>query len=265
MNPSVGQVPPLASPVPAGMVCIYDQRLSADAASFDVQNISQAYAHLKIVASLRGTVAGALGDAHMRFNNDTANNYDGQWIRAIAATVASGESFSGASGWLGSIAGSTAGANTWSPIDMTLADYTSAREKYCQANTLLKMSTATTDIRLFSNSFAWRGTAAVNRVTIFPASGNWAAGSRLTIYGLLSQGAAPPVTTLAPGGIGTSFPVSPANGELFTLVDSLTAPTFSWRFRYVPRSRTPTSGCSSAAALSMPRLLRGIHYVGYPC
>ena len=66
-------------PVPAGMVCIYDQRLSADAASFDVQNISQGYAHLKIVASLRGTVAGALGDAHMRFNNDTANNYDGQW------------------------------------------------------------------------------------------------------------------------------------------------------------------------------------------
>jgi hypothetical protein len=34
-------------------------------------------------------------------------------------------------------------------------------------------------------------------------------------------------------GIGTVFPGSPLNGEEFIIVDSLTTPTYSWRFRYV--------------------------------
>lgn len=34
-------------------------------------------------------------------------------------------------------------------------------------------------------------------------------------------------------GIGTSLPGSPTNGDEYILVDSLTAPTYSWRFRYV--------------------------------
>jgi len=34
-------------------------------------------------------------------------------------------------------------------------------------------------------------------------------------------------------GIGTSLPASPADGQEYVLVDSLTAPTYAWRFRYV--------------------------------
>ena len=30
----------------------------------------------------------------------------------------------------------------------------------------------------------WRSTAAINRVTVFPATGNFIAGTRLTIYGM---------------------------------------------------------------------------------
>ena len=37
----------------------------------------------------------------------------------------------------------------------------------------------------------------------------------------------------AVGGFGTNFPGSPFDGQEFTLVDSLTAPTYSWKFRYV--------------------------------
>lgn len=32
---------------------------------------------------------------------------------------------------------------------------------------------------------AWKSTSAINRITIFPSAGNFIAGSRLTIYGLL--------------------------------------------------------------------------------
>lgn len=41
------------------------------------------------------------------------------------------------------------------------------------------------------------------------------------------------VTTLGSGGgYGTSLPASPTDGQEFTLVDSATAPTYQWRFRY---------------------------------
>lgn len=38
---------------------------------------------------------------------------------------------------------------------------------------------------------------------------------------------------ITPANIGTAFPGSPADGQIFTLVDSLTAPTYAWTFRYV--------------------------------
>jgi Carbohydrate-binding module family 5/12 len=44
----------------------------------------------------------------------------------------------------------------------------------------------------------------------------------------------PPATSLGAVGIGTSLPASPLDGQEYVLVDSLTAPTYSWRFRYVP-------------------------------
>src|SRR4051794_18254355 len=35
------------------------------------------------------------------------------------------------------------------------------------------------------------------------------------------------------GGIGTSLPASPVDGQPYTLVDSTSAPTYAWRIRYV--------------------------------
>jgi hypothetical protein len=39
-------------------------------------------------------------------------------------------------------------------------------------------------------------------------------------------------------GFGTSLPASPVDGQDFVLVDSLTAPTYSWRFRYLAAKAT---------------------------
>lgn len=42
-----------------------------------------------------------------------------------------------------------------------------------------------------------------------------------------------PGTASGSASIGTSLPASPVNDQEFTLVDSLTAPTYSWKFKYV--------------------------------
>ena len=46
----------------------------------------------------------------------------------------------------------------------------------------------------------------------------------------------PPVSGAS--GIGTTLPVSPADGDEFILVDSLTAPTYQWRFKYLASKAT---------------------------
>jgi hypothetical protein len=43
----------------------------------------------------------------------------------------------------------------------------------------------------------------------------------------------------ASGGYGTSLPGSPTNGQEYTLVDSITNPSYQWRFRYNSGSTSP--------------------------
>src|SRR5262245_16485484 len=51
--------------------------------------------------------------------------------------------------------------------------------------------------------------------------------------------AAPVPWTSVGSNYGTSFPASPADGAEFVLVDSVTAPTYTWRFRYNAGSTSP--------------------------
>ena len=75
--------------------------------------------------------------------------------------------------------------------------------------------------------------------------GNWAAGTAYEPGDVVryqnvdfiavrpSTGQPPSVASqLAPPGYGTSLPASPVDGQEYILVDSVTAPTYSWRFRY---------------------------------
>ena len=235
VNPSTGQVPPRASAPPVGMVCIYDNKLAADAPSFDVTNIPQDYAHLDIVISGRTTEAVANSVLIMRLNGDTGNNYDLEMLYANSASILAAAYEGNNSVDAGRIAGASAPAGTAGRSIIELPDYTNPSFwKGGFVRAFIRNAAGAAAFYEFITGYQWRSVAPVNRITIQPSNAvNFVAGTRLTIYGRLSQGQAPPVTTLAPGGIGTSFPVSPANGELFTLVDSLTAPTYAWECRYV--------------------------------
>lgn len=43
-------------------------------------------------------------------------------------------------------------------------------------------------------------------------------------------------TSVIPAGRGTTLPATPYDGQEYVLVDSLTVPTYAWRFRYSPES-----------------------------
>ncbi len=170
----------------------------------------------------------------MRFNGDTGNNYYFEYLTTYATTASPTESLGNSQIYAGNCPSATAPAGAVGVMQAMIPNYAGT---IFQKGALIESSnrngTVSTTVRKDSIGAHWLNTAAINRIQFYGGSAALLAGSRLSIYGVLGVGQAPPATMLAPGGIGTDFPVSPANGELFTLVDSLTAPTYQWTFRYM--------------------------------
>lgn len=162
--------------LPESMVVIYDSTLAADAASFDVQNIPQGYKHLLIELSHLGTGAGQQ-NLLMRFNNDSGANYSGQVITATSGTIAGAGAESTTSMHVGYVYTDTKAGKTV----LQVPDYTGSLQKGVIGENSVRLSGGFYWVGSAGN---WASASAINRIALFPASGNFAAGSRLTIYGL---------------------------------------------------------------------------------
>ena len=171
------------------MVQLYDSTLGVATASFDVSSISGAYNHLRLHLLIRGDTAAANTRFQMRFNNDTAGNYDWQRMFLAAAGPPGGqESFAATSLEVGDIPAATSTASLFGQGVIDIAAYaqtTAHKLEQFSGTSIEGPGTGTGNMVLWSSGGRWRSTAAINRITIFPAAGNFIAGSRLTIYGLL--------------------------------------------------------------------------------
>src|ERR1043165_5104742 len=70
-----------------GLDVLFHQKLAADQASFDAQNIAQDYMHMVMMYKLRND-ASASAEAKLTFNNDTGNNYYDMLFRSTSTTAA---------------------------------------------------------------------------------------------------------------------------------------------------------------------------------
>lgn len=164
---------------------IYDTTLGVSAASIDVTGIVATYAHLMITLYARCDVASTFGTAVMRFNGDAGTNYDWQQLQGQAATASASENFANGALQIGNIPGNTAGANLFSANEIFIPNYAgSTNNKQFLAVAAAKVGTATTNMVVNVFGGGWRSAAAINRITIFPGSGNLVAGTRLTIHAL---------------------------------------------------------------------------------
>ena len=189
---------------------------------------------MQVIAQLRGTDTPGQITTFMRFNGDAANNYADEYLTWYAGTVTPTERLAASGIYIGNSPAAGAPANLSSFHDILIPNYAgTAFHKAIRSFGGNRNGTVTTTIRGDLTSGYWLSTAAINRITVYPGTALFAAGSRLSIYGIPTVGQAAPVTALAPGDVGIALPVSPVDGQIFTLVDSLTAPTYSWMFRYV--------------------------------
>jgi hypothetical protein len=165
-----------------------DSKLGAPAANFDLTSIDQNFGALLLVSYVRGdAVAGTIA-VQVRFNNDSGANYDAQSIHNSAATTAAaGENLAATSGMIdrGVSPGGSAAASEFGVVVTLIPAYTdTVGQKGAISIIAGRSGTASGNLSAMLCATFWRSTAAVNRITILPSSGNFVTGSRVTLYGL---------------------------------------------------------------------------------
>ena len=133
----------------------------------------------------RSDVAAGFLGTNMRFNGDTAANYDYQMLQGAAAAATAAETFANTSLQVGIIPGNTAAANLFGTQEVFIPHYAgSTNNKQFVAISAAKIGVATTNMEVNIFGGSWRSNAAINQVTMIPGGGNFVAGTRLTIHAM---------------------------------------------------------------------------------
>lgn len=176
-----------ASEFAKGIGAIYDTTLGSAAATIDVTGIVAVYAHLMIEVYGRGDTAATATNLTMRFNNDSAANYDYQLTVVAGAVTSPAEVFGATSLYCGAIPANTAGANLLSQNRIEIAHYAGAtnnKTALVQFGYKIGTTAAASNVNVGAVGGFWRSSAAINRITLLPAAGNFVAGTRVTIYAM---------------------------------------------------------------------------------
>lgn len=149
--------------------------------TFDVSAFAGVYRHLQIQIVGRSTATNTDGRfAFLRFNGDSGSNYSNHGLWGQNGSVAS---------YFGADTGiyiqrfnsdaNTAGAFGVASIDILDAFQTTKNK------TVRGLGGRTTDqAGIYLTSAAWRNNAALTGFTLGPETGNWVAGTRISLYGV---------------------------------------------------------------------------------
>jgi hypothetical protein len=162
-----------------------DTVLGAAAPTISLSSIPQTSLHLHLVCYLRGDTGAINTTAFMRFNGDAAANYDRQQMAANGAALNAAESIAGTAldGW--QIPAGTAPANVFSGTTIDIPNYAiTTAQKVAQLRNAYKDNNATGRVFVQHVSGFWRSAAAITSIVFGVAAGNFAVGSRVTLYGL---------------------------------------------------------------------------------
>ncbi len=164
---------------------IAESVLVGTAATITFSSIPATYRSLQLHILARCDVAATSATGHIRFNSDATAIYNTEQVGAFGASVTGAEVISGTSAQWGDIAAASATANAASVAIITIPWYTNTSFwKFFTSSQ--GMSTAATTATTFSKHWVghWRSTAAINAITLLPASNNFIAGTSVALYGL---------------------------------------------------------------------------------
>lgn len=160
--------------------------LAAPAATIDFSAIPATFRSLMILMQGRGDVAAANTALLMRFNNDSGAAKYGYQIGTFAGTSpAAAESVSTSGISMGQLVGATAPAGSPSAYSIFIPEYRGTTiQKTGIATGGYRVGAGSAQVIAFQAYGVWLDTAAINRVTLSLASGNFIAGSSAVLIGI---------------------------------------------------------------------------------
>lgn len=164
---------------------IFDSTLLVDTAAFDTgaNGVPGTLDALLVVAHLRTTEAITASNARITFNNDTGANYDEQRVTGASVTASAGSSV-GQAAISYIVAGASDATGAFAAMVLWIPDYAgTVAEK-----SVIGLSGYADETAVNSNLMGkvghWRSTAAISRLAVTAASGDFLTGSRVTVYGI---------------------------------------------------------------------------------
>lgn len=156
--------------------------LSADAASIDFASIPDTYRTLVLDVRLRGALSANATALQGRFNNDSGTNYDRQRLLGNAAGASADALVGQTSVRLGAAPAGTATAGKAGIVRVVIPSYAGTTfHKTARSSASWAVGETSSDIFVEESTVVWRSTAAINRITIFPFSGDFLAGTVATL------------------------------------------------------------------------------------
>jgi hypothetical protein len=169
----------------AGRVLITETVTSGSATNVQFASISGIYRDLEIRVRGRGTAAAALIGVRIRFNGDTAANYDLQEHLLQNATTSGFPAVGVTSGFIGNVAAASATANFADFLIATVGDYRGTTfQKVVHFKGSVRTAAANANLYVEHGAVWWRSTAAITQIDVFPTSGGFVDGSVVSLYGL---------------------------------------------------------------------------------
>lgn len=166
--------------MPAGSTysTIATTTLGSAAATYTFSSIPSTYTDLVLVTNLSSA---SNANIYFRVNGDTATNYSNTFLNGDGSTASSARGTNqnkGTATWTGASMNSS-----WTTCVVNFMNYSNTTTnktfmtRYAAINTV-NQGEATAVVNL------WRNTAAINSITVFSDSPNYAIGSTLTLYGI---------------------------------------------------------------------------------
>ena len=150
----------------------------------DLTSIPGTYNNLSIKFSSRQTTAGGEDTPFIRFNNDSASNYN----FVFGASYSPGTFQSGTtttSFWIGTVPGAGDTANSFGNLEVFIPNYSSSTFKKTLHSESVVGGTAANQYRRVFGGY-WNSTAAINRIQLGILSGGYqfAIGTTVYVYGI---------------------------------------------------------------------------------
>lgn len=160
--------------------------ISGALSTFDFTSIPGSYSHLRLVGQLR--ISSAVTDDYLllRFNADSATNYNEIVIANLGGTANTGTRVANTSSRIGDVAGGSAPAGSASSIVIDIPNYAGTTfNKSAIAQNYVQGAALTTSQYALNYYAYWLSTAAITEVNLIPNSGAFVAGSKVDLYGIL--------------------------------------------------------------------------------